>query len=330
VDLPPELVDRIWHLADKDGNGRITFKEFSQRLGRNGSYYHSDSMASTASSDTRDWGTYATPEEDVSLHVRSAQFQDSPSTASGLSLMQLARNPQIMAVPLEDLTVDLLRARLIATFSNLTQAFRYFDPDCDSDIKYEEWIKFLPRVLKTEVPLDVCNYLWRKLDADKSGCVQYEEFRSEALLEKEEEALAVLARCGGLSTNSADEEAANSHQLLEPSSMTQSDSGETSRSGNCQSSVFVSAPAGTKRSTRPGRRKVDQSTDRARPSRPASRSVHHFGPQSRRAPGSNPASYARVYGGYPVQRPKGQPGVNPRRGPGVALRLSSRTKPGSR
>mmetsp|Transcript_94801 Transcript_94801/g.165564 ORF Transcript_94801/g.165564 Transcript_94801/m.165564 type:complete len:1108 (-) Transcript_94801:121-3444(-) len=183
VDLPQEQLDELWQLADVDGSGSVCYQEFAQQLcGWNSG---SSSPVTKGFDQTRKWSL---SEEDLNKD----KMERRP-----MSLAALARDPRIHKVSLEDLTIDLFRARIISKYGSLMMAFRYADINQDSEVSYEEWVKLLPKVIGDVVPIDVCNLLWHQLDADKSGIVSFAEFFTKKLVDPHPEQALRQLECFG-------------------------------------------------------------------------------------------------------------------------------------
>lgn len=122
--------------------------------------------------------------EDYELSVKDEHFKaSSDPNARPRTISQLSRQPWINSVPLQDVCLDVLRARIYAKHGNLLNAFRHFDLNGDSRISYNEWLDHLPKVLGEDVSKHDCQRLWRALDTHQAGEIKMDMLCSDRMVD---------------------------------------------------------------------------------------------------------------------------------------------------
>lgn len=202
VDVPPDVMERIWAMADQDNSGNIHYQEFAQRFAVYKASHTLHRHADIKSGDevnmklhgfghASHMATHAAIRETEDLHFgvsqdlygtkEEAQAQEGPKT-----IPQLAREGWIMNIPIDDCTPDQLRARMYVKHGNLMNAFRHIDLSGDSRISFEEFLHALPKLADHGGPIShrKAAELWRAMDKDCSGVIDLTEFASDKLVSR--------------------------------------------------------------------------------------------------------------------------------------------------
>mmetsp|Transcript_23084 Transcript_23084/g.50828 ORF Transcript_23084/g.50828 Transcript_23084/m.50828 type:complete len:565 (-) Transcript_23084:353-2047(-) len=170
MDLPKCQYDRLWELADINANGTIDFVEFSQRFSR---YKYTKAVHRKGS--RTDFGTRRRTTEEHSWGVPEHQAVDrwslpvSPKSASQ-RVRELATQDW-SRVPIEDMTADQVRARILQVHGSWTSAFRHFDIHGQSRIDFERFKAQLPKVFHQQISDNVLVQLWGQFDSDADGLI---------------------------------------------------------------------------------------------------------------------------------------------------------------
>eukprot|EP00746_Dinoflagellata_sp_MGD_P042035 gnl/MRDRNA2_/MRDRNA2_20173_c0_seq1.p1 gnl/MRDRNA2_/MRDRNA2_20173_c0~~gnl/MRDRNA2_/MRDRNA2_20173_c0_seq1.p1 ORF type:complete len:594 (+),score=121.56 gnl/MRDRNA2_/MRDRNA2_20173_c0_seq1:72-1784(+) len=201
VDVPPEIMDRLWKMADADGGGTILYQEFASKFAtwKASASLHRQSTG-TGAPNRPDIRKYATlrESEKISYTVDDSLYgteEEAKKTRGPTSLAQLAKEPWIVHIPINQCTPDQLRARMLVKHGCLTNAFKHFDLSGDSRISYEEFLRELPKLCYDDnetVSMEKANELWQAIDTDGSGVIDLEEFASEKLVSHTKKGAALL------------------------------------------------------------------------------------------------------------------------------------------
>jgi Ca2+-binding EF-hand superfamily protein len=195
VDLPKEQMLRLWEMADEDGSGVLHYTEFARKFAAykaTHSLHRHASMKSeadakavalhgVAAGSRMAKTTQHRSSKEVTFGVDQENFDPNATTSAPKTLNALARQ-DLSHVKVEDATPDELRAKIIQRQGNLLNAFRQMDNSGDSRICYEEFQKFIPKVIGEPVPAAKLEELWRAMDEDLTGEIDIAEFASAKLL----------------------------------------------------------------------------------------------------------------------------------------------------
>jgi len=197
IDLPKAQCEQLWAMADEDGTGNLQYQEFARKFA---SYKASHSLHRHA-----DYRKDGHQELVQSLHgvdaasrvQKHAAIRDTKNLEWGVggdklaedgdavlaelnrhdaSIQTLARNNDLMAIPIEEMGPDLIRAKIYKRHGNILNAFRHFDFDGSGAINYEEFMRHLPTVLGEPISQLKMESIWRAFDPDLSGEIDMNEF----------------------------------------------------------------------------------------------------------------------------------------------------------
>jgi Ca2+-binding EF-hand superfamily protein len=197
VDLPPEQMERLWSLADEDNSGNIHYQEFARRFctfkASHSLHRHADlrqgeegtlklhgvgaaariqRSANRRGTENIEWGV-----DDQAFNAEVDTTIKRPQT-----IPQLARQEWLSKMPVEEMSVDQMRARIYSKHGNLLNAFRHFDLSGDSRVSHGEFLRALPLALGEEISSQKANEVWRAMDKDGTGDIDIEEFASDQLV----------------------------------------------------------------------------------------------------------------------------------------------------
>lgn len=200
VDLPPEVFERLWKMADEDNSGNIHYQEFARKFctykASHSLHRHADlrdgdetvlKLHGVGAASRIQKHAAARESEDLQWEVDAAEFakdtavQD-PATLRPQTIAQLARQEGLRTMKIEEMSLDQIRARIYLKHGNLLNAFRHFDLSGDSRISYNEFIRALPIALGEPISIEKVNEVWRAMDTDGTGEIDIQEFSSEQLV----------------------------------------------------------------------------------------------------------------------------------------------------
>jgi len=197
VDLPPEMMDRLWKLADEDNSGTIQYQEFARKfcsfkasasLHRHGSMTAADAKVAAVHGSggvTRTQKHASIREsEELTFKLDEHEFTTEKKDDAPKTMKKLAQDPNLKNIPVEQLTPDQVRARIYQKHGNLLNAFRHFDLSGDSRIAYDEFLHHMPKVFGEPISMEKCKEVWASMDTDLTGEIDIEEFASERLVSK--------------------------------------------------------------------------------------------------------------------------------------------------
>ncbi len=99
------------------------------------------------------------------------------------TISEIAKDKTLGGIPLEEYSVDMLRARLLQRHGSMLAAFRQFDTDDSKDVSAEEFEIRLPSVLGVEeVPEELIEACFDVFDSDLSGLIDLKEFCGDKLV----------------------------------------------------------------------------------------------------------------------------------------------------
>jgi len=197
VDVPKEMFERLWRMADEDNSGNIHYTEFARRFcvhKASHSLHRQASLRSGEESVLNLHGVGAASrmtrqaevrqEENISWnlgddHYNAEAAAAGPQEAQPRTISQLARCKWIRNMPLDEMTVDQVRARIYSKHGNLLNAFRHFDISGDSRISHDEFTRALPKALGESISPSKADELWRAMDTDGTGEIDMQEFASD-------------------------------------------------------------------------------------------------------------------------------------------------------
>jgi len=206
IDLPPQVLEEMWNLADADGSGAINYLEFCRKFSTFNASHSLHRHASVRLGQEivdKLHGMGASSRIATSAKIRLAEKttweideeQFDPNAAAHSrpqTISQLARELGDTHIDPELLTVDLLRARMVNLHGSLLNAFRHFDVDGSSSVSFDEWNRYLPKVYGENFPRSVGDRLWRQLDTEQKGEIQLTSFFEDHLFDPNHIPLRVL------------------------------------------------------------------------------------------------------------------------------------------
>ncbi|CAD7935507.1 unnamed protein product [Amoebophrya sp. A120] len=215
IDLPKNQVEQLWSIADDDGGGNLQYQEFARKFASykasHSLHRHADfkkegqqaliqqlhgsdaatRVAKRASIRKEDgeplvWGVEGgeSQEEQTSAQGTSSSSSRSSSkqtTSAPSSIQGISRDGAQMSLPVEEMNIDQIRAKIYKKHGSILNAFRHFDIDGDGVIDFGEFKQYLPTALGEPVSEDKLQEIWQALDPDLSGAIEMKEFVSTEL-----------------------------------------------------------------------------------------------------------------------------------------------------
>ncbi|CAD7960204.1 unnamed protein product [Amoebophrya sp. A25] len=209
LDLPQDQVDKLWAMADEDGTGNLQYQEFARKF----STYKASHSLHRHADFRKDGGrdeklvqslhgvdaacrvqrrtSIRDSEASLEWGVDESQLADKPEEVlrrltehEAPSIPQISRDAEQMSLPAEQMSMDQIRAKIYKKHGNsLLNGFRHFDIDGSGTIDFEEFVKYLPRVLGESITETKLATLWRSFDPDLSGEIDMREFVSDRCME---------------------------------------------------------------------------------------------------------------------------------------------------
>jgi len=196
VDVPREMFERLWRLADEDNSGNIHYTEFAKRFCVHKASHSLHRHASLRDGEETVLNLHgvgaasrlqrhaATREEDnlcwdIGADAHDAEGTSGAQDAQPRTIPQLARCEWLQYMPVEEMSVDQVRARIYNKHGNLLNAFRHFDLSGDSRISYDEFMRALPKALGESISNAKAAEIWKAMDTDGTGEIDINEFSSE-------------------------------------------------------------------------------------------------------------------------------------------------------
>jgi len=207
IDLPPAQMMRLWEMADEDGSGTLIYGEFTRKFSTykatSSLHKHSDLAdenqktiyklhGSGSVSRIQKQAAIRVGEKHLSWGVEGEELAAEPDPEKRPeSIAQLARRKDILAMPLNECSNDMIRAKIYNRYGNLVNAWRHFDKDGSGTIGYDEFLRELPKVLSEPISKSKFNELWQFFDPDMSGYVDMNEFMNPNLQDDSKGSLAL-------------------------------------------------------------------------------------------------------------------------------------------
>jgi hypothetical protein len=116
---------------------------------------------------------------EIAADMYNADAASAPQDGQPRTVPQLARCAWLREMPVEEMNVDQVRARIYGKHGNLLNAFRHFDLSGDSRISYDEFMRALPKALGETISLAKVNEIWKAMDTDGTGEIDIQEFASD-------------------------------------------------------------------------------------------------------------------------------------------------------
>eukprot|EP00746_Dinoflagellata_sp_MGD_P166656 gnl/MRDRNA2_/MRDRNA2_96703_c0_seq1.p1 gnl/MRDRNA2_/MRDRNA2_96703_c0~~gnl/MRDRNA2_/MRDRNA2_96703_c0_seq1.p1 ORF type:complete len:534 (+),score=110.30 gnl/MRDRNA2_/MRDRNA2_96703_c0_seq1:86-1687(+) len=193
VDVPREMFERLWRMADEDNSGNIHYTEFAKRFCVHKASHSLHRHASLRSGEEAVLNLHgvgaasrvqtfanARQEENLSWDIGDEHYNaEAPQDAQPRTISQLARCMWLRDIPVDEMTVDQVRARIYSKHGNLINAFRHFDLSGDSRISHAEFMRALPKALGELISPAKAAEIWRAMDTDGTGEIDIQEFASD-------------------------------------------------------------------------------------------------------------------------------------------------------
>mmetsp|Transcript_14063 Transcript_14063/g.34846 ORF Transcript_14063/g.34846 Transcript_14063/m.34846 type:complete len:340 (+) Transcript_14063:464-1483(+) len=190
VSFAPELqkaeINKLWQLSDGTSDVNLQTGEIVSKV----SYRHF----------ARKFGAFLPHHEHfIGLSPKSRGMSPSTRRGSGMNdtvlgsdgssgghkptVSQMSRMKEIIEMPLDKCSPDMVRAKILSRCGSLTSAFRQFDTDGDRTINADEFERRMPKVLGvSKVPDRIIEELFDTFDRDMTGTIELKEFLSDDLV----------------------------------------------------------------------------------------------------------------------------------------------------
>jgi Ca2+-binding EF-hand superfamily protein len=196
VDVPREMFERLWRLADEDNSGNIHYTEFAKRFcvhkASHSLHRHANlrdgeetvlNLHGVGAASRLQRHAAARQEEDVHWDIgadaHNPEADASPQDVQPRTIPQLSRCAWLKSMPIEEMSVDQIRARIYGKHGNLLNAFRHFDLSGDSRISHDEFLRALPKALGESISAAKSAAIWKAMDKDGTGEIDIQEFASD-------------------------------------------------------------------------------------------------------------------------------------------------------
>lgn len=193
VDVPREMFERLWRLADQDNSGNIHYTEFAQRfcvhkashsLHRHASLREGEetvlNLHGVGAASRLQRHAATRQEENLCWDIGAEAFTtEAAQDSQPRTISQLARCDWLRNMPVDEMSVDQVRARIYSKHGNLINAFRHFDLSGDSRISHAEFLRALPKALGESISPAKVGEIWKAMDTDGTGEIDIQEFASD-------------------------------------------------------------------------------------------------------------------------------------------------------